>query len=254
MKVLITAGGTTESIDSVRSITNTSTGKLGCEIAKEFQTRSDVSKIFYICGRNSLYPNLDKIEVIFIDNVASLEEEVLKICSNNTIDIVIHSMAVSDYRVKAVTTSSKIAETINKNQDRIRTQSVDNEFVSDLFLNSDTVLNGEGKIPSGMNDLILCMEQTPKIISLYQTIAPKATLVGFKLLDHVPHNLLIDTAYGILLTNNCDFVLANDLRDISTSQHIGYLLDENKNYITCTTKKEIAKAIVMSTKERRSRL
>ena len=36
MKVLITAGGTSEPIDQVRSITNHASGTLGIEIAKVF--------------------------------------------------------------------------------------------------------------------------------------------------------------------------------------------------------------------------
>lgn len=38
MRVLITAGGTSEKIDNVRSITNHSTGRLGCLIAEKFST------------------------------------------------------------------------------------------------------------------------------------------------------------------------------------------------------------------------
>lgn len=36
MKILITSGGTTEAIDSVRGITNHSTGRLGKVIAETF--------------------------------------------------------------------------------------------------------------------------------------------------------------------------------------------------------------------------
>ncbi|MGZ7242311.1 phosphopantothenoylcysteine decarboxylase domain-containing protein, partial [Streptococcus pyogenes] len=36
MKILITSGGTRESIDQVRSITNHSTGQLGKQIAERF--------------------------------------------------------------------------------------------------------------------------------------------------------------------------------------------------------------------------
>ena len=40
MRILITAGGTSEKIDSVRAITNHSTGSLGKAIAEALVTRS----------------------------------------------------------------------------------------------------------------------------------------------------------------------------------------------------------------------
>ena len=44
MKIIITAGGTSEKIDDVRTITNTSTGRLGYAIGTVSYTHLDVYK------------------------------------------------------------------------------------------------------------------------------------------------------------------------------------------------------------------
>ena len=50
MNILITAGGTTETIDGVRSITNTGTGRLGSLIADEFEKSPMINNIYYYKG------------------------------------------------------------------------------------------------------------------------------------------------------------------------------------------------------------
>lgn len=248
MKVLITAGGTTEPIDSVRSIANTSTGKLGSLIAEAYSGIDEITKIYYVCGKNSIVPQTEKAKVIIIDTVASLELAVRDIIESDSIDIIIHSMAVSDYRVKTVTSVPMLSKTLNTKLELLNgQQQIQEDFVVSLFQDSETIINSEGKIRSNINNLILCMEQTPKVISLFQKAVPEAILVGFKLLDHVSLDELIDTAYHVLQDNSCSFVLANDLRDITKEQHIGYLIDHNRNHLKCTTKEEIAHTIVKAT-------
>ncbi len=256
MKILITAGGTTEHIDSVRSITNTSTGMLGSLIAKAFGKISATEKIYYICGKNGLVPQSERTEVIFIDTVASLEAAVRKVIKEASVDIIVHSMAVSDYRVKSVTSAALLANSIKFRLDSLQTENkqITDAFASSLFENPETLLQDDGKISSNIDNLILFMERTPKIISLFQTLAPKATLVGFKLLDDVPQETLINTAFQVLQDNKCSFVLANDLRDISKDRHTGYLVDENKNFTRHTTKEEIANAIVTATTQKRRKM
>jgi phosphopantothenate-cysteine ligase len=220
MNVLITAGGTTEKIDNVRSISNMSTGRLGSLIAGGFSDNPDVEKIFYICSKTAVKPESNNIEIIYANSVADLEAAVKEALSRANIDIIIHSMAVSDYRVKAVTT------------------------VSALLGKSGPITCKEGKISSDVDDMVLLMERTPKIISLFQELSPDSTLAGFKLLDNAPLETLIDKGFEVLTRNKCSFVLANDLKDVTGEKHIGYLIDKEKNFTKYTSKAEIAAAIV----------
>ena len=225
MNILITAGGTTEKIDNVRSISNASTGRLGRLIANAFSARTEVGKIFYVCGKTAARSESEKAEIIYIDSVASVESALRDLFARATVDIIIHSMAVSDYRVKTVTTVSEFGKTT---------------------LDS-------GKISSDVDDLLLVMERTPKIIAMFQQMAPQSTLVGFKLLDNAPLETLIDRGFGVLTQNHCTFVLANDLNDISNGQHVGYLIDKAKHFTKFETKQAIAEAIVSATIEERMR-
>jgi phosphopantothenate---cysteine ligase (CTP) len=256
MNILITAGGTTEHIDRVRSITNTSTGMLGSLIARAFANLEGIDKIYYICGKKAILPQIEKAEIIYVDTVASLETAIKKLIREISFDIIVHSMAVSDYRVKSVTSASLLADSIKSkiNSGSNFAQPLTEESALSLVANPETLMQEDGKISSSINDLILYMEKTPKIISLFQTLTPASTLVGFKLLDHVSAETLIDTAYTLLQCNKCSFVLANDLRDITGEQHIGYLVDENKNYTRFTTKAEIADAIAAAALQKRRKI
>jgi Phosphopantothenoylcysteine synthetase/decarboxylase len=253
MKVLITSGGTTERIDAVRSITNTSTGSLGSLIADCFATYGNIERITYICSKSAVKPKSEKINRVVVDTVASLENAVKRLLSETDVDIIIHSMAVSDYRVKAVTSCDRLADQIllQKEQLDFTTSQKVHDFSAQLLQNSQSVINGERKISSDVENMILIMERTPKIISLFQSLSPQATLVGFKLLDNVSLETLINRGYQVLKDNNCSFVLANDFCEITENQHIGYLIDKSKNFSCHQTKQEIANAIVSATLKER---
>ena len=91
MKVVITAGGTSEKIDNVRKITNSSTGKLGLCIANEFLKTVEEVEITYICSKETFCPNDDRVKIKRIIGVDDLEREVRNVLENNDIDVFIHS-------------------------------------------------------------------------------------------------------------------------------------------------------------------
>ncbi len=97
-KVLVTAGATQESIDPVRILTNRSTGKMGCAIAKEAMMRgADVTLV-----RASMsVPEPDFVECIKAMSAAEMFEEVIKLAPES--DIIIKTAAVSDYTPKEFT-------------------------------------------------------------------------------------------------------------------------------------------------------
>lgn len=76
MKLIITAGGTTEKIDDVRSITNLSTGRLGYVIGnsvlKNFGEK--LEKLYYIHGERAIHPTGDQVISISIGGVSDLEK------------------------------------------------------------------------------------------------------------------------------------------------------------------------------------
>ena len=145
MKVIITAGGTSERIDDVRTITNSSTGRLGYAIGKTFAENygEGIEKIYYLHGLRAAYPEHEKVQPIAIGGVLDLQAELQKLLTEEKIDAVVHAMAVSDYIVNEVTTLDKIRGT------------EDPENAADLSGN---------KISSDIDDLVIHMKKSPKVI------------------------------------------------------------------------------------------
>ncbi len=223
--IIITAGGTSEKIDEVRVISNFSSGRLGMETAKAFlgSETADVGKIYYLCDRNTVVPFDDRIEAVRVMGAQGLLEALEKLLTTEKIDAVVHAMAVSDYTVKQVATLEAVRT--GKEND------------------PEKKLAG-GKISSEIDDLVIILKKTPKVIGEIKKLQKNTILVGFKLLTGVPKDVLIDTGYKLMRKNGCDLVLANDLTEITEDRHVGYLISQNGEYEKLTTKKEIAEAIV----------
>jgi len=230
-KIIITAGGTSEKIDNVRKITNSSSGKLGMTIANNIikERENYIDKIYYICSKNSFKPKHEKIEIIEIFDTNDLQEKITYLLKKEKIDYFIHSMAVSDYTVDYVTTSRRLSEHIEKNKENI-------EYA---IINNKEVINAN-KISSYEDNLIIKLKKTPKIISLIKDLSKDTYLVGFKLLDGVTEQELINTALKLKEKNNCDLVVANDLKNIRDGDHKAFIIKNENDYIIASNKEDIA--------------
>ena len=107
-KIIITAGGTSERIDNVRKITNSSSGRLGMTIANYLLEENNDLMIYYVCSKNSLRPTDKRVQVVEIDGTIDLKNTIEGLLTNEHIDYFIHSMAVSDYTTDYVTTIERI--------------------------------------------------------------------------------------------------------------------------------------------------
>lgn len=232
MNIVITAGGTSERIDNVRKITNSSSGKLGCVIADKLIQlhEKNIDKIYYICSKNSVKPNHNRIEIIEIMDTKELENSVRNVLTNNDINYFIHSMAVSDYTVDYVTTVESLANSISNS-------SSDNVY--NLICNHTDKLS-DNKISSNEENLIIKLKKTPKIISIIKDVSPSTYLVGFKLLDGVSEDQLINVAHKLKDKNKCDLVVANDLENIRKGNHKAFIIKQLNDYITASGKEDIA--------------
>lgn len=233
MRILITAGGTSEKIDGVRSITNISTGRLSQAISSELVT-IDNCTIDYVCARNTLYYDAENCNIHIVNSVSDLIEKIKFLLTQNKYDLIVHAMAVSDYYVSDVSTKEKLYNDILNGNDIKKT----------IFEHCGN-LNKQSKIDSNSDNLLISLKKNPKVISIIKNMQPNTILIGFKLLNNVDLKELIDTAYNMLVTNNCDYVLANDLTNIEGEKHIGYLIDTKMNYKVYNSKNKIANAIYM---------
>jgi len=102
---LVTAGPTRESIDSVRYLSNRSTGLMGLSIAKELARNG--SEVNLILGPSSYKINYPNVNLISVESCDEMYIEAHKFFSKS--DICIFSAAVSDYKI-----SNKFSKKIKK--------------------------------------------------------------------------------------------------------------------------------------------
>ncbi len=230
-RIVITSGGTSEKIDNVRKITNSSSGRLGMTIANHLLQVDEDAIIYYVCSKNSLRPNDERVRIIEVDGTVDLKTRVEELLLSEHIDYFIHSMAVSDYMTDYVTTIDRIKSSVRKYDD-----------LDEAFNNIEVI--GGSKISSYEDNLVIVLKPTPKIISIIKDLSPTTYLVGFKLLDGVSKEELIEVAKKLRNKNKCDLVVANDLSTIRKGEHVGYILDGNNVIEEAHGKEEIAMKLV----------
>ncbi len=208
---------------------------LGSLIADVFSAEKNISNIYYIHAKGAVIPTSEKVVPIEIETVNDLLSAIRDLFQNHTVDAIIHAMAVSDYRVKSVNDVEdvfNIAKNISK---------ADNFIAS---VSEKDIRKDNQKISSELNNPLLLLERTPKILPMFRKMAPNATVVGFKLLSGVSAEKLIDTGYRLLLKSECDYVFANDYSTISAQDHRGYLINSGRFVIPYSGKENIARGIV----------
>ena len=98
-----------------------------------------------------------------------------------------------------------------------------------------------GKIASGKKGLNLKLVQAPKLITQIRQLAPKATLVQFKL--EMNRQGLIEDAYSSLRDNKSDFVVANAMSDLK-KRYRSFLVDRDKNIQNIFSLKELVQKLI----------
>ena len=101
-KILVTAGATREAIDPVRFITNHSSGRMGCALARAAMLRG--AEVTLIHGHMDVQAPMF-VNACPVDSAAQMADAVLKAAPQQ--DIIIKAAAVSDY-TPATTAQNKI--------------------------------------------------------------------------------------------------------------------------------------------------
>lgn len=221
MKIIITSGGTSEVIDQVRAITNHATGTLGKIIAEQALARGH--EVTLVTTKQAVKPTFHPhLTIVEITNVESLKETLEPLVKTH--QVLIHSMAVSDYTPVYMTGLDEVRET---------------EDITSLLEKKNT----ETKISSKADYQVLFLKKTPKVISHVKQWNPGIQLIGFKLLVDVPKEELFAVARDSIQRNKADYILANDLVDIAADKHLGYLVSQTEA-IPAETKQDIAQLIL----------
>jgi len=207
-KILVTAGPTWVPIDSVRVISNISSGLTGITIAQHAASRgADVTLLLGpACIKDSLAcrnrkPGQAKLKIVRFKYFDELKRIIERQLDEKKYDILIHTAAVSDYRPVKVF---------------------------------------NGKIKSGKQELKIFLKPTLKLTDILKRNGRGAFLVMFKLEVKTSRKKLIDAAYKDMIRAGADLVVANNLEDINETSHKGYVIDLKKKVNSVATKKELA--------------
>ena len=114
-KILVTAGGTVEPIDPVRYIGNRSSGKMGYELASAASRHG--ADVILVSSKD--LPVIIDVKFVKVETTDEMRNAVLS--EYETVDAVIMSAAVSDYRVKNIS-----AQKIKKDADTLTLELVKN--------------------------------------------------------------------------------------------------------------------------------
>jgi phosphopantothenate---cysteine ligase (CTP) len=172
MNVVITGGPSSEPIDQVRLITNRSTGELGVILAEVFGSRGHQVSLFL--GRLSQFQHP---RATYFDRNEDLERMLREINNNESVNLVLHAAALSDFEVAAV----------RAGEDEL----------------------DQKKIGSEHNMLSLQLMPKRKVIAALRAYFPNAIIVGWKLELEGSRDDLIREATLQLQKNHTDACVIN---------------------------------------------
>lgn len=213
INVLVTAGSTVEFIDSVRILTNLSSGKMGLNIAQ--QCLDKCFNVTFVYGHGSLnIPDDPRMNIIRIKTTEEMLKVVKERILNEKQHIVFHAAAVADFSI--LHSSKKMP---NKMDTRNGTKTIK-------------------------------LVPTTKIVDKIKQFDNKIFLVAFKAEYGISKELLVKRALAKLNECNGDLIVANDVSrkgcDFGSDTNEVYIIDKEKDiiHIPLDSKKEIARNLL----------
>lgn len=213
INVLVTAGSTVEYIDSVRILTNLSSGKMGLNIAQ--QCLDKCFNVTFVYGHGSLnIPDDPRMNIIRIKTTEEMLKVVKERILNEKQHIVFHAAAVADFSI--LHSSKKMP---NKMDTRNGTKTIK-------------------------------LVPTTKIVDKIKQFDNNIFLVAFKAEYGISKELLVKRALAKLNECNGDLIVANDVSrkgcDFGSDTNEVYIIDKEKDiiHIPLDSKKEIARNLL----------
>ena len=211
-RILVTAGGTRERIDSVRYIGNMSSGRTASRLTDELAAAGH--ELTWLGAEDAIQPT-SVSRIVTYSSFADLEARLRELLGPGDYDVVIHAAAVSDFRVVSVETTD-----------------------------GDTLQNQRGKLSSA-SDLLLRLERNPKLLNQLKSWSgnPALQVIGFKLTDTEDPQQRIAAVKKQFDYADVDAVVHNDLSEISEEAHPFCLHAPMQEPVYCTDGETLAKTI-----------
>ena len=211
-RILITAGGTREPIDTVRYIGNISSGRTAAVLADELCLAGH--DVTWLGAKDAIRPELaGQMEHFY--SFADLQQQLQSLLGAHGFDVVIHAAAVGDFSVAGVETGGR-----------------------------DGFEDNSGKLSSG-SDLVLRLKPNPKLLDRLKqwSVNPSVRVIGFKLTDTREPSERLAAIRKQLDNPAVDIVVHNDLSDISETGHLFRLHGKDQVPVECGSKGQLAKTI-----------
>jgi len=182
LKILVTAGGTQVPLDSVRAITNTSTGKTGSRIAQHLRLKGH--EVCLLLSQNGHQGEFQGRTERFA-TVGDLEGQLKNELGQRHYDLLIHAAAVSDFGVK------------------------------------DWSPEGKSKKMKSDSEVTITLAPGPKLIQHAQSWSrnPDVSIVGFKLTAAASSYEQQEAIGKVFYNPGVIAVIHNDQKEITESQH-----------------------------------
>ncbi len=203
-KILITAGGTQEPIDTVRVISNISSGKTGLKLAQAFKNLG--CDVTLLRAHNTSAIDSDIEQKIFTD-FESLQSQMQHELAQHHYTHIIHLAAVSDYSV----------ESINVNNQNYKKLDIPK-------LNSDA------------ETMQINLRKNPKIVNALKTYSlnKNVKLIAFKLTSRATAEQREQAVSKLQAASHADLVVHNDLSEIDiVNKTHQFTIYEQKQTIAC---------------------
>lgn len=209
-RVLITSGGTSEAIDRVRRITNSSTGRTGAEIA-DYLSEQNYS-VHLLAATTAVLPKNSNVQITRFENFEELQTKLKHSLGAQDFDFVIHAAAVSDY-------------------------SVDKVLVDQIPTKNDEF----NKLDSGKS-INVQLKPNPKIIDQIKVWSKNKNvrLIGFKLTDNPNIDVQLSKVNSLFEHSNADIVVHNDLSNINGDNHLFNVFDKSGIKFSASNRSELA--------------
>ncbi|MGD9252843.1 MAG: phosphopantothenoylcysteine decarboxylase [Holophagae bacterium] len=209
MKVLVTAGGTSEPVDGVRRLTNTSTGATGAVLAETFAAQG--AEVLLLHAQDARIGEMTVERQSFV-SYSDLEAALRRLLGQRRWDAVVHLAAVSDYHVASL--------------------EVDGRQVA---------ADGRGKIGTG-REVLIRLAPNPKLIDSLRSWScnPKIQVVGFKLTNDTDPDSRLEQVEKLRARGVADLVVHNDASEINGSRHVATIYAEEGAVVRTDTKEELA--------------
>ncbi|MEK6578659.1 MAG: phosphopantothenoylcysteine decarboxylase [Bdellovibrionota bacterium] len=193
MKILITSGATREPIDTVRFISNLSTGRTGAALA-DFLAEAGHEVEFY-AGEGSTSPSTVS-SITRYSSFQNLRTQLEKRLSTGDLDYIIHAAAISDYSVTRVIGASQMP------------------------------LDQTVKLSSDQEILQIELSRNPKLIDSLARFSPTPLgIVAFKLTDTKDERARKAAVVKLFATRGVTHVVHNDLSNLLSGHTYFQLFD-----------------------------